>query len=158
MVTHAQDNSKFSSFVQRIIREGKPFTDNDFPANIQSILDTENDNGGIDSKTVAFYKTIVWRRLSEVYENVEGGMALFKSGIKPGDVKQGRLADCYFMSCLAAMAEIEGRVESLFNTKEVNAAGIYSINFYINGVRQEVVVDEYIPCDPANGLPCFAYS
>ena len=76
-----------SSFVQRIIREGKLFTDNDFPANTQSLLDTENDNGGIDSKTLAFYKSIVWRRLSEIYENVEGGMQLFKSGIEPGDVK-----------------------------------------------------------------------
>ena len=46
------------------------------------------------------------------------------------------------------MAEIEGRIESMFNTKEVNAAGIYSINLYVNGVREEVVVDEYIPCDP----------
>ena len=62
------------------------------------------------------------------------------------------------MSCLAALAEIDGRVESLFNTREVNAAGIYSFNFYINGKLQEVVVDEYIPCDPANGLPCFGYS
>ena len=76
-----------SQFVQRIIREGKPFTDNDFPANLQSILDTENDNGGIDSKTLAFYKTIVWRRLSEVYAECEGGMALFKSGIEPSDVR-----------------------------------------------------------------------
>ena len=101
---------------------------------------------------------MVWRRLSEVYAEVEGGMQVFKKGIEPGDVKQGRLADCYFMSCLAALAEIEGRVESLFNTKEVNAAGIYSINLYVNGRKQEVIVDEYIPCDPANGLPAFGYS
>ena len=147
-----------SGFVQRVIREGKPFTDNDFPANTQSLLDTENDNGGIDSKTISFYKSIVWRRLSDVYEEVEGGMELFKSGIEPGDVKQGRLADCYFLSCLSALAEVSGRVESMFNTKEVNAAGIYSINFYVNGKKQEVIVDESIPCDPENGLPAFAYS
>ena len=54
---------------------------------MQSILDTENDNGGIDSKTLSFYKTIVWRRLSEVYAECEGGMELFKSGIEPSDVK-----------------------------------------------------------------------
>ena len=60
-------------------------------------------------------------------------MEIFKKGIKPTDVKQGRLGDCYFVSCLAALAEIPGRIESMFNTREVNEAGIYSINFYING-------------------------
>ena len=76
-----------SAFVQRIIREGKPFTDNDFPASTQSLLDTENNNGGADKETVTFYESIQWRRLSEVYEGVEGGMEVFKSGIEPGDVK-----------------------------------------------------------------------
>ena len=46
----------------------------------------------------------------------------------------------------------------MFNTKTVNSAGIYSVNFFVNGKRQEVIVDEYIPCDPKNNLPCFAYS
>ena len=122
------------------------------------MLDTENANGGIDSKTLRFFNSIVWRRLSEVYAECEGGMELFKKGVEPSDVRQGRLADCYFLSVLAAVAEVPGRIESLFNTKTVNAAGIYSINFFVNGKRQEVIVDDLIPCDPDNGLPCFAYS
>ena len=85
-------------------------------------------------------------------------MELFKKGVEPGDVRQGKLANCYFLSTLAAMAETPGRIESLFNTKTVNAAGIYSLNFYINGVRQEVIVDDWIPCDSKSKLPCFAYS
>ena len=100
----------------------------------------------------------MWRRLSDIFKDAEGGMEIFKSGIQPSDVRQGKLADCYFLSCLAALAEVPGRVESMFNTKEVNAAGIYSINFYINGKKQEVIVDDYIPCDKVNELPCFAYS
>ena len=85
-------------------------------------------------------------------------MELFKRGIEPADVRQGKLADCYFISCLAAMAEIPGRIESMFNTNTVNEAGIYSINFYVNGKKEEVIVDEYIPCDPDTQLPCFCYS
>ena len=63
-------------------------------------------------------------------------------------MKQGKLANCYFLSVLSSLAEIPGRIESLFNTKTVNTAGIYSINFFVNGKKQEVIVDEYIPCDP----------
>ncbi len=86
-------------------------------------------------------------------------MQLFKKGITPSDVCQGKLADCYFLSCLATLAETPGCIEGMFNTKTVNAAGIYSVNFYVNGKRQEVVVDDYVPCDPKNNhLPCFAYS
>ena len=121
--------------MQRIIREGNQFTDHDFPANTQSLLDTENENGGIDSKTLAWFETIEWRRLSDVYAEAEGGMMLFKKGIAPSDVCQGKLADCYFLSSLAALAEIPGRIESMFNTKTVNSAGIYSINFFVNGKR-----------------------
>ena len=70
-----------------------------------------------------------------MYEEAEGGMEVFKKSVEPSDVRQGKLADCYFMSCLAALAEVPGRVETLFNTRKVNAAGIYSVNFYVNGQR-----------------------
>ena len=73
-------------------------------------------------------------------------------------MRQGKLADCYLLSVLASLAEIPGRVESLFNTKTVNSAGIYSINIFVNGKQQEVVIDDYMPCDPNDGQPCFASS
>ena len=85
-------------------------------------------------------------------------MEVFKKGIEPADVCQGRLGDCYFLSVISALAEEPGRIESLFNTQEVNAAGIYSLNFFLNGKRQEVFVDDFVPCDRQSLLPCFAYS
>jgi len=85
-------------------------------------------------------------------------MQIFKKSVEPSDVRQGKIADCYFMSCLAALAEVPGRVESLFNTRVVNDAGIYSINFFVNGQKQEVFIDDYVPCDPKSLMPSFAYS
>ena len=136
-----------SAFVKKVIREGKPFTDSQFPANINSLLDTANANGGLDKRSVEWYKTIEWRRAPEIYL---GGCSVFKKGVEPTDIKQGKLADCYLLSVLSALAEIPGRIESLFNTPEANAAGIYSINFFVNGKRTEVVVDDLIPCDPSS--------
>lgn len=59
---------------------------------------------------------------------------------------------------MASLAEVPGRIESLFNVKVVNSAGIYSVNFYVNGQRKEVIIDDYVPCDPKNKMPSFAYS
>ena len=85
MVTH--QTSSMSSFVRRTIDAGKKFTDNDFPANSQSLFDHENNNGGLDKAAMGFYNTIVWRRLSDIYAEAEGGMEVFKSGIEPSDAK-----------------------------------------------------------------------
>ena len=55
------------------------------------------------------------------------------------------------------MAEVPGRVEHLFVTKEINPAGIYLVLLFVNGVRTPVIVDDFIPCN-SDRTPCFAYS
>ena len=130
--------------MKKVISEGKPFKDFDFPPNESSLLDTENNNGGLNQHSVKYFQRIGWRRASEIYPN---GCAVFKKGVEPADIKQGKLADCYLLSVLGALAEIPGRIESMFNTNKVNSVGIYSINFFINGKRTEVIVDDFIPCD-----------
>ena len=107
------EQQNLSPFVKKVINEGKPFTDSQFPANINSLLDTANANGGLDKRSVEWYKKIEWRRAPEIYL---GGCSVFKKGVEPTDIKQGKLADCYLLSVLSALAEIPGRVESLFNT------------------------------------------
>ena len=51
-------------------------------------------------------------------------------------------------------------LETLFSTKEVNAAGIYVIYFYINGIRTSVVIDDFVPCveQDGNWRPAFIRS
>jgi hypothetical protein len=45
-------------------------------------------------------------------------------------------------------------IKALFVTKSINAAGIYLVVFYVNGVRTPVIVDDNIP---TRGLgPIFA--
>jgi|LakMenE18May11ns_1017448.scaffolds.fasta_scaffold9439222_1 hypothetical protein len=55
------------------------------------------------------------------------------------------LGDCYFMSALASLAESPERVKRLFTTDKVNEAGCYAVKLWINGIEQEVVVDDYFP-------------
>jgi calpain-15 len=51
----------------------------------------------------------------------------------------------------------------MFSNKEANAAGIYEINFIVNGERKSVVIDDFLPVyiNPGytnNGVTCFAHS
>ena len=43
------------------------------------------------------------------------------------------LGNCYFLATLSSVAEFPNRIRAMFDTKEVNDAGIYKVRFYING-------------------------
>ena len=45
------------------------------------------------------------------------------------------------------MAEEEAAINARFITKEVNAAGIYLMNFFVNGIETPVVVDDMVPTE-----------
>lgn len=75
--------------------------------------------------------------------------------MEPNDINQGQLGDCYFLAALSSLAEFPDRVQDLFVTKEINAAGIYLIRFYINGNETPIIVDDHLPVT-ASGRPAFA--
>jgi calpain-15 len=76
--------------------------------------------------------------------------------IEVSDIKQGILGDCYFLSCLSALAERPHRIKEIFITQQVNEAGIYAVQLYINGEKKIVVVDDYFPYDEAKSRWAFS--
>ena len=151
-----------SAYVTQKIEAGQPFIDEDFPANVQSLMSAADVNDPtVDAATKQFFQEgIVWRRASELYEGSDAPLSVFfnNEAPVPSSVMQGRMADCYFLSGLSGLASEGNRVAELFNTKQANAAGIYSMLLYVNGVRKEVIVDDYFPCDAVSQRPCFAHS
>ena len=78
------------------------------------------------------------------------GKSLFGStGIRPADIRQGSIGNCWFMAAASAIAEYPGRMEKIFlnNVNEVSKLGIYAVNFYTLGVPHTVIVDDYLPLD-----------
>jgi len=63
----------------------------------------------------------------------------------PGDVIQGMLENCYFLAVLSSMAIVPDQIRSCISTKHVNQAGIYQLNFYVNGRRTSILIDDYLP-------------
>ena len=87
-----------------------------------------------------------WFRISEHYDSDE--YSLFGTeGIRPEDIFQGKIGNCWFMSALSAIAEKPNRVEKMFLNKSdaIEEKGVYGINMYALGVPHTVLVDDYIP-------------
>jgi calpain-15 len=95
-----------------------------------------------DWSMVDTWRQFKWRRVDEIYNHP---IQVFNK-IEPGDILQGQLGDCYFLSTLSAMAEFPKRIEKLFDTQDYQESGCYSINICTMGIWTDVVIDDYFPC------------
>ena len=75
-----------------------------------------------------------------------------------GDVIQGNLGDCYFLTSVACLCEFPGLIMNLFKTKSFNKDGFYEIALFIDGKPQIVIVDDYLPVEKSTGKPCYSQS
>jgi hypothetical protein len=50
---------------------------------------------------------------------------------EPGDIVQGELGTCWFLSALAVLANRRNLVESLFVSREYNEFGVYQVGFQL---------------------------
>ena len=78
---------------------------------------------------------------------------LFDGPPRAEDVKQGALANCWFLSVLSVLAEHNSGVlvKALFpggqaQRKQANANGAYVVRLCRGGVWQSIVVDDQLPC------------
>ena len=70
----------------------------------------------------------------------------------------GRQSNHYFLASLDLLTYHDERIDKMMQTKSTNAAGIYQIKMFINGLRTSVIVDDYVPVDPMTNQPAFCHS
>jgi len=80
--------------------------------------------------------------------------------VKPQDIRQGSLGDCWLMSVLSCLAAQPSRIKRLFNTKHLTDDGKYEISLFDLDKKawEQVVIDEYIPCKLVKGEPKASYA
>jgi Ca2+-binding EF-hand superfamily protein len=117
--------------VPKPVKPPQPWNDPGFPAN-DSVLPAS-----------AKGEVTKWKRIKEINENG----TLFVKGVDEGDVIQGALGDCWFLSALAVVAtSTDNFIEQLF-TQQKPEIGFYQVRFYKNGKWRLVDVDDRLPCD-----------
>lgn len=89
---------------ERIKREGKRFTDTDFPA----------DGSSLGKNVEARDRQLKWIRASEQVGDQK--CVLYKDKVNALDVIQGQLKDCYFLSAISVLGE--KNVEAMLKTTE----------------------------------------
>lgn len=100
---------------------------------------------------------VQWLRPAEYVPPLAKGMApcIFIDAANPGDVVQGSLGDCWFLSALSCVASRPDLLQGLFASTEYASKGMYTIRFFKNGKWKHVSIDDRIPCGPT-GKPLYA--
>lgn len=79
----------------------------------------------------------------------KGKYAMFAS-IRPDDIVQGYLGNCYFLTALTVMAEHPELIRRLFDDDVISENGVYAVWINVNGVWRNIIVDDYFPVQRSN--------
>lgn len=70
----------------------------------------------------------------------------FKSGIGAGDVIQGALGDCWFISAMSILATRPELLDNVIVSDKNKARGIYTLKYFKAGQWRYVHIDDRLPC------------
>jgi calpain len=83
-----------------------------------------------------------WKRPQEINPNAQ----LFVDGVNAGDVIQGALGNCWFLSALSTVAtSADNFIEQLFVQRKPEI-GYYQLRFFKDGQWRLVEIDDRLPC------------
>ena len=104
---------------------GVEFTDLTFPPD-DAIQWT--DLSTKESQDLSFVElSAKWSRLKDKFP-ADNGYSLWGSeGVRPGDIKQGQMGNCWFLSGAAAVAERPERLQKVFLNTDLSNEGIYAL-------------------------------
>ena len=122
-----------------LIRRGAPWVDETFPPDAKSLGKPEGDPAVAQADRD--WGAVRWAKASELVP----GARLFINSPNPVDVAQGALGDCYLLSALCVLAERPARIHKLFETTELNRAGVVACKLFLHGELRSVLVDDYLP-------------
>lgn len=78
-------------------------------------------------------------RVTDIFENPE----FFKDGASSGDIEQGNLGDCWFLSALATVSTLPDLLNKVCVARD-EQVGVYGFLFFRDGSWHEVVIDECV--------------
>lgn len=114
--------SKYAQILRSMQGTNEKFTDLEFGHDLDSL-------GKLEKFDLSKIK---WLRISQMLKDP----IFINQSIKPEDILQGALGDCYFHSAIACLAEQDFRIKNIFSSLEISPYGIYMARIIYNGIYQ----------------------
>eukprot|EP00658_Telonema_sp_P-2_P037928 TRINITY_DN27263_c0_g1_i3.p1 TRINITY_DN27263_c0_g1~~TRINITY_DN27263_c0_g1_i3.p1 ORF type:complete len:746 (+),score=131.12 TRINITY_DN27263_c0_g1_i3:124-2361(+) len=134
-VTTASTGEQIAQVIAHCERTNSKFTDPDFPADERSISRRP-------------FKAPGWLKQAGVdWRRPKPGSSLFLDGVEPGDIVQGALGDCWFLSALSVVAALPDVINQLFVAARPDI-GLYVCQFFKCGQWVQIMIDDQLPRVP----------
>jgi Calpain family cysteine protease len=110
----------------------------------------DNTNGAINQQQyVTTGSRFTWQHFGHSSLETGGGgpYVLYKKRqlFHHASVRQGAVGNCWFLSALAVVAEQYHLIQHIMPHVELNQAGCYQINLFLDGQWTPILVDAYLP-------------
>jgi hypothetical protein len=140
-----KDSIKLKNARNQVRNSRQLFEDPEFLPNKNSLI------GYITNATkIETVKDLVFERSDKYF----GPRAKVYDVCTPNDIIQGSLGDCYFLAAISSIAEYPERIMRILLTKENDGTGIFAVALCLNGIWEEVILDDFAPCKK-NGTLAF---
>ena len=137
------ESDKFEMALEQTRLTGTLYLDSEFHPNQKSLVGfSEKPDRARDMKQFVFKRS---------QDYFQGHVQVYDT-MSPGDILQGQLGDCYFLAAVSSIAEKPGRLRRLFLSKKNHGNGIYAVAMCLNGVWEEIILDDFAPCTRAGEL------
>jgi len=137
------NSEKYNNALTQIEESGELFSDPEFLTDQNSLC-----GYSMDFNRRNQMQAFEFKRSSEYF----GEDALVYDNVASGDIIQGQLGDCYFLAAISAIAEHPDRLKRLFLTKTNEGNGLFAVALCLNGVWEEVILDDCAPCTSSGSL------
>uniref|UniRef100_A0A0N4ZRZ8 Calpain catalytic domain-containing protein n=1 Tax=Parastrongyloides trichosuri TaxID=131310 RepID=A0A0N4ZRZ8_PARTI len=135
------------------VQNNVSFIDDSFPHSKRSIGTTDDPFYG------KIPKDIVWLRPAQIFtkDGSSYRWAVFRdTNLLATDIEQGLLGNCWFLSALAVCTERIDILKKIFVTPNYQHNGIYVLSLCIDGMWQNIIIDDFFPCFKGSNRQIFA--
>ena len=142
---------------QQIYKGNTAWTDPLFPPEKKSLCPFDSKGWVLPEDVwesdVDGWERIKWCRAAEIFDSENFhvfDLGSEKHKISANDIQQGSIGDCYFLSVIGSLCDIttskgEKLLEDLFLHTSKTKEHVYGVYFFINGVWELVLIDDYFP-------------
>jgi hypothetical protein len=98
---------------------------------------------GLIKKDLKGWENFKWTPAEQILQT--DNFQVINQSIKPENIIQGDLGNCYFLTAIAALCKHKNLIEKLFVIKEKSKEHCYGVYIKISGIWRLVLLDDFIP-------------